>query len=710
MSDSDKQARIAIDNPIRSAREDRLGRADTVKSFVDQILALDASQGVSVGVFGPWGSGKTSFIRLAKEQFANREVAVVEFNPWMFSGSEQLVARFFTELSENLVGTNGLETVGKALAAYGGAVVGAVNLVSAAFGGFPALGQVFAPLIKQMAKPSEAKGLNELRNEVEGALVEQAQPVVVILDDVDRLSFAEIRDVFKLVRLSANFPNLVYVVACDRHRVGQALAEDGDPVYGHRYLEKIIQFPFDLPEVPRHLLETQTEEALMAAVDTEVLRVDESWPDIYGGIVEPLITNMRDVRRYAAVVRATARDLSAKVSQADVLGLEAVRVFLPEVFKQLHGAVDALTYPADSSATRRELARFRRDGIGPDHRSKELVDKILNADKDHGRVVEAMVKYLFPYGDRVAQADDREFWEEQSGHEVSGHRRVADEAVLRLYLERAVGYDLLVLADAERALRCMADGRQEVQAFLRSLEDARRVDVIRQIGELSSDFEPKHARAGVPALLNLLRELPDEPTLIGRRPRQTALAVVFRLLAAGGNAKQIEALAKSILPEIDTLSSKVELSLLIGHSAYESERLVSKEASAEFDAGLAEAIRTAFANDELDEPDELASVVSFPAHVNLAPIELPDSVEIDFRLAHSAQGTRNNSVTGASRYLDWGLLDTLYGSAELARSRVERLCDEFDEEEWEVRLGSWSVPVEAARETIATARSSLRDG
>ena len=710
MGATDQRNPIPIDNPINSIQEDRLGRGDTVKSFVDQILELDASQGLSVGVFGPWGSGKTSFIRLAKEQFRNRDVTVVDFNPWMFSGSEQLVTRFFTELSGELVAESGLDKVGKALAAYGGTLVGAVNLVSATFAGFPALAELLTPFLRQLESSSGKKGLNERRDEVERALSARDEPLVVILDDVDRLSFAEIRDVFKLVRLTASFPNLVYLVACDRHRVGQALAGDGgDAAYGHQYLEKIIQFPFDLPEVPRHLLEGQIEEALTRAVpDADALLADEDWPDIYDAVVEPLIANMREVRRYAAVVRAAARDLSEKVSIGDVLALEAVRLFLPGVFKLLHGAVDALTYPAESRTSKRELARFRRGGIGPDQRSKELIQSILNAAEDRKPVVEAMIKYLFPYGERVAHADDQELWEEHPDQKASGHRRVADEAVLRLYLERVVGYDLLVLADAERALLHMADGREELEAFLRSLDAIRQVDVIRAIGQLSDSFQPEHAKAGVPVLLNLLPGLPNEPLLIDRRSGEIALAVVYRLLRVIGNPAQVQALAESILPAIETLSSKVELSALIGRSVHESDGLVSREAITDFDGALAEEIRTAFSNDEIDEPERFAWVVSFPARVNLAPIALPDSAEMDFRLAHSAQGTSISSENGASRYLDWNLLGTLYGSDGLARSRVERLCSAFDEREWDERLDGWGVTVDAARETIRTARSSLQ--
>ena len=80
------------------------------------------------------------------------------------------------------------------------------------------------------------------------------EPIVIVLDDADRLSRGEIRNVFRLVRLTAHFPNLIYIVPCDRHRVERALNESEQGLSGSDYLDKIIQFPYNLPEIPAHIL------------------------------------------------------------------------------------------------------------------------------------------------------------------------------------------------------------------------------------------------------------------------------------------------------------------------------------------------------------------------------------------------------------------------------------------------------------------------
>ena len=99
MSATGNSTRLPGDNPIGNHGDDLLERTGVADPFARQVLALDASEGATVGVFGPWGSGKTSFVNLARCTFKRANVPVLDFNPWMFSGAEQLVERFFAELS-----------------------------------------------------------------------------------------------------------------------------------------------------------------------------------------------------------------------------------------------------------------------------------------------------------------------------------------------------------------------------------------------------------------------------------------------------------------------------------------------------------------------------------------------------------------------------------------------------------------------------------
>ena len=238
---------IVGDNPIKNPEEDTIGRISTAQNFAQHVLALNTKEGVVVGVLGPWGSGKTSFINLARNEFEKEEVPILDFNPWMFSGTAQLVESFFVELAAQLkIQNDSLAEIGKHLENYGEIFSGMGWLP--VVGPWIERGRVTTETLSKLAPPQK-KGVFEQRPKLEEALSALDKPIVVVLDDIDRLETSEIRDVFKLVRLTANFPNIIYIVAFDRERVEEALGEQGVP--GRDYLEKILQVAVDLPVVPQ---------------------------------------------------------------------------------------------------------------------------------------------------------------------------------------------------------------------------------------------------------------------------------------------------------------------------------------------------------------------------------------------------------------------------------------------------------------------------
>src|SRR5262245_7860043 len=94
---------VVGDNQITEKTDDAIVRATVAKILVAVIPAVVASAGGVLAVIGPWGSGKTSLVNLTKsELLAEPALTVIEFNPWMFSGAEQLVNAFFVELSAQL--------------------------------------------------------------------------------------------------------------------------------------------------------------------------------------------------------------------------------------------------------------------------------------------------------------------------------------------------------------------------------------------------------------------------------------------------------------------------------------------------------------------------------------------------------------------------------------------------------------------------------
>ncbi len=658
---------ILSDNPIQRAEDDALGRADIARRFAKQVLGLDASEGSVVGILGAWGSGKTSFINLTRSEFERVGATILDFNPWMFSGAQQLVESFFFELSAQLKVRPDLEEVGRNLEEYGEIFAGMAWI--------PVVG-VWIERVRVVNKflskvlQRRREGIGGRRKKLSQTLLELEKPIIVVLDDIDRLSSSEIRDIFKLVRLTASFPNIIYLVAFDRARVEQALAEQGVP--GRDYLEKILQVAYDLPAISIDVIHHQTGKALDAVITDIELPArfdDQVWPDVFMEIITPLVRNMRDVRRYATAVHGTLEALEGQIALADVLALEAVRVFLPDVFERILHCINALTSVSDRSL-------FQRQN---DDSLKLKIDDLLIAGESHREVVKSMINRLFPasmryIGNTIYGVDWLARWLRE--------RRVAHEDILRLYLERTASANLHAFTDAETAWLCFAD-ESDLDEYLRSLDADRLQDVIRSLELFEDQYSQSHVVPTSVVLLNLLPDIPDRPRSIFDFGVSIAVTrVVLRLVRSLKDPATIESTVRQILPRLNTQSARLELIHLVGYRENVGHKLIKEEAATELEGQWFEEMRSIpIADLNLKREYHLLRMllrVIRETNSDDSPFVLPDSPQLTLALLNAthgeglSQGLDTRAVRRSPR-LSWDLLIEVFGSEESLKERIETL-------------------------------------
>jgi hypothetical protein len=112
-------------------------------------------------------------------------------------------------------------------------------------GAIPVPGADAGTVLAQMVDPG-SPDIRRQRDEVREALAEQPQRLVVVIDDIDRLTAPEIKELFSVIKSVADFPNTIYLLAFDKEVVAKALGAP-DASDGMAYIEKIVQVPFELP-------------------------------------------------------------------------------------------------------------------------------------------------------------------------------------------------------------------------------------------------------------------------------------------------------------------------------------------------------------------------------------------------------------------------------------------------------------------------------
>lgn len=327
---------LSADRPSSNPKDDLFGHAPFAKSLADSICRYSSSDGLVLALHGPWGSGKSTvlnYVRHFLQQRPNGEqLIIVDFNPWWFSGQENLARAFLGQLQAVLpTKSEKFKKIGDLLGDFAEGVGGLIDLTGVS-GGF---GSQIGKIIGKFSK-SKPKDVPALKLAITKILLEANQRILIIIDDIDRLTPDETRQLFTVIKALADFPNVIYLLAFDREVAANAIeAQNGLP--GDRYLEKIIQVPFELPPVDRvALLAAFTKRLDEVLVGTPDGLFDQSyWTNVFHDGIESLIKVPRDVVRFTNTLSVTYPSVVGEVNPVDFIAIEALRVFLPTVYDTL---------------------------------------------------------------------------------------------------------------------------------------------------------------------------------------------------------------------------------------------------------------------------------------------------------------------------------------------------------------------------------------
>lgn len=219
-------AKLISDRPIVSEDEDLLGLTSFADALALSLAEMAPDDGLVISVQGEWGAGKTSAIEIAQRRLIIRELArertvsvadieqrdwksvqddwdaivdtrrtqIVRFNPWNFSGQENLVRAFFKEVGATIGHppdgaisraitkiTDHLPSAGTLI----GGLVGGTTSGGAAIATGATLGRATGEGIQRLLTSSGS--LEAAKRELADALRESGKRIVVIVDDLDRL-------------------------------------------------------------------------------------------------------------------------------------------------------------------------------------------------------------------------------------------------------------------------------------------------------------------------------------------------------------------------------------------------------------------------------------------------------------------------------------------------------------------------------------------
>ena len=228
--------------------QDLLGyqvHADLLK----KIILNDAMLPISIGVFGNWGSGKSSLMLLLQQSLQEWEksqqneqhsiILQVYFNSWQFESYDSTKLTMIESI---------LEALDKD-----------INTRKDVFE------DKYNNLLEDVTKGNTSKFIATFRELFEDLVNDMGyKAVIVYVDDLDRCDPKRIIGCLEAVKLFVNVKNTAFVIGADERIIEYAISqhypiqmkkEDISSPFSD-YLEKLIQLPYKLPRLSDNEQET----------------------------------------------------------------------------------------------------------------------------------------------------------------------------------------------------------------------------------------------------------------------------------------------------------------------------------------------------------------------------------------------------------------------------------------------------------------------
>lgn len=354
---------LEADREIEKEDKDELVYTPSVNSLVQYLEKVPKEHSFSIGIDACWGNGKSSYLNLLANKIRKKYI-IIKFNPAKCKDADKIQVTFFEKLKSTLRKYNGE----------------ASTLID---NYLKVLGFVDESHI--VSRLSELKQMFYQVNEEEKlqyAIDKLDQRLVVIIDDIDRLTPEETLQTGKLIRYSANISNIIFISAYDR-RCLNPFAEDQSgkdmPSFWDKFFDVELHLPYRSQNYIIEYLAKQLKFRLGNNID--YLRIMNELGDDF----KVFIQNIRDAKRFLNVFIQEYTNLKDEVVFDHYFYLKLLNYKYTEVYNSL-----------------RERRLFKQEFNNNDFFSL-LEEKVLNEKLEeynygerHVQVVNHVLTKLFP--------------------------------------------------------------------------------------------------------------------------------------------------------------------------------------------------------------------------------------------------------------------------------------------------------------------------
>lgn len=364
------------DVEIYDKNDDVLNRNAFATLLAKSIIDYDQEDPLTIGIMGSWGSGKSSLINLLENTLEKEDFIIIRFNPWFFSNQDNLYLQFFKLIISNLKAKN-IETQNifeRKIKPKREIFKKSEDYLKDYFNYIIDSSLEFNIDNFYYSNHLESFGsLQFHKKQCEDYFTELGSKIIVIIDDIDRLTDTEIVQVFTLVKSLADFKHFIYILSFDKIIVNKSL--NANSGYNDNFLDKIIQIPINIP----HISESKIDELISSNIgqiyNEQLGKNFKNYNNNFYQIKDFLklfIKDIRDLKRYINLL-TFYKDIGDELNINDFYLMLAIQLFEYELHVKIKNSQEILTiddYFKNNLLMERERGRSEFNSFINEHYNK----------------------------------------------------------------------------------------------------------------------------------------------------------------------------------------------------------------------------------------------------------------------------------------------------------------------------------------------------
>ena len=407
-----------IDAPTK---EDKYDRKKYAKLLLDKIIITKEKESPQhsfvINLGENYGYGKTSFIDFLKEELKETKVRIISFDykPWLCDNTNAIITEFFKTLRNELKPHK--LNLDKKINNYAKLLLKDCTQQI----GLSSISTFF----------NSTKTLKEEHDEIANSIKDINMPIIIFIDDVDRLQNDELMVLLKLIRDTADFANIFYILAADKPFLINSL-KSCNIEYPEEYLKKFINYEFTFPSnysITTKLLKNEIAIILNNYLPIEL--AEKKSQSIYELIqLNNPFNNIRDVKRflnnYTYMLDAIKMNREKiNIDYTDLFALTLIQYLQPELYKILRDYDERILYISNkrfilkdeyadvcqNKETLKTIAKIKNEKEEPISTCKNIKDIITDSNISDGLITMNLLRFLFGDkhnyrgGNRICQVD-----------------------------------------------------------------------------------------------------------------------------------------------------------------------------------------------------------------------------------------------------------------------------------------------------------------